>query len=237
MTSRNAKSLLFGLTAAVMLSLSAPLSAQNSTAPLFSTPAERSTTGAPILIDPTADGNGAIIGAPAGRANNTRPAAEQKAKAAEPEKAAGNRFKQWELQCVELDKQPVRCQISSSTLSADGKQVILVMSLAYRPDGKTVAMQMAVPLGVALKDGVRLKVKGGYGATMPVSRCTPQGCLVEGAAEQALLTSMEAKAEATVTVTTPEGNAIPIALSLSGFADAHAALSARLPVPKAQTGN
>lgn len=231
MTWSNARPLLFGLTAAAMLSLPAPLLAQNSTAPLFSTPAERSTTGAPILIDPTADGNGAIIGAPAGRANN-RPAAEQKAKPAQPEKAAANRFKEWELQCIELDKQPVRCQISSSTLSADGKQVILVMSLAYRPDGKSVAMQMAVPLGIALKDGVKLKVKDGYGATMPVSRCTPQGCLVEGPVERALIDSMEAKAEATVTVATPEGKAIPIALSLSGFADAHAALSARQAAPK-----
>ncbi|HEV7306116.1 invasion associated locus B family protein [Ensifer sp.] len=231
MTSRNAKPVLFGLTAVALLSLAAPLAAQNSTAPLFSTPAERSTTGAPILIDPTADGNGAIIGAPAGRAN-TRPAAEQKAKPAEPQKAAANRFKQWELQCVELDKQPVRCQISSSTLSPDGKQAILVLSLAYRPDGKSVAMQMAVPLGIALKDGVKLKVKDGYGATMAVSRCTPQGCLIEGPAEQALIDSMAAKAEATVTVMTPEGKAIPIALSLSGFADAQAALSARLPAPK-----
>ncbi|MEI2297369.1 invasion associated locus B family protein [Ensifer sp. MJa1] len=235
MTWRNAKPLLLGFSAAAMLFLPAPLAAQNSTAPLFSTPAERSTTGAPILIDPTADNNGGIIGAPAGRAN-TRPAAEQKAKPAQPEKAAANRFKEWELQCIELDKQPVRCQISSSTLSADGKQVILVMSLAYRPDGKSVAMQMAVPLGIALKDGVKFKVKDGYGATMPVSRCTPQGCLVEGPAERALLGSMEAKAEATVTVATPEGKAIPIALSLQGFADAHAALSARQ-AAKTSTGN
>lgn len=232
MTCRNAMRLVFGFSTALVLASPLPLAAQDSPGPMFSTPASRSTTGAPILIDPNADGNGQIIDSAGGR-TQTRPSATtdkaQKPAQAQPSKAeaAAEQFKQWALQCVELGKEPARCQISGSTLSGDGKQVILVMSLAFRPDGKTVAMQMAVPLGVALKDGVKINVAGGYEAAMALSRCTPQGCLVEGAVEPALVEAMKAKAAATVTVATPEGKAIPITLSLSGFSDAYTALLGR----------
>ncbi|KQU88577.1 hypothetical protein ASD00_29065 [Ensifer sp. Root31] len=233
---------LFGLSTALVLALPLPLKAQESTGPMFSTPASRSTTGAPILSDPTADENGAIIDSIGGGAK-TRPAATtdkaQKPAEAHPSKAgaASDQFKQWALQCVEQGKEPARCQISGSTLSGDNKQVILVMSLAFRPDGKTVAMQMAVPLGVALKDGVRINVAGGYQAAMALSRCTPQGCLVEGAVEPALIEAMKAKAAATVTVATPEGKAIPIGLSLSGFSDAYTALVGRRAEAKKATND
>ncbi|WP_162703652.1 invasion associated locus B family protein [Ensifer sp.] len=239
MTYRSAMRLVFGLSTALVLGSPLPLAAQQSTTgPMFSTPASRSTTGAPILSDPTADGNGAIIDSIGGGAK-TRPAAttEKAQKPASNTDAAAAQFKEWVLQCVEQGKEPARCQVSGSTLSGDGKQVILVMSLAFRPDGKTVAMQMAVPLGVALKDGVKFDVAGGYKTSMALSRCTPQGCLVEGAVEPALIDAMKAKAKATVTVATPEGKAIPIALSLSGFSDAYAALIERQAGAKKAAGN
>ncbi|WP_457580029.1 invasion associated locus B family protein [Ensifer canadensis] len=242
MTYRNAMRLVFGLSTALVLASPLPSAAQDSTGPMFSTPASRSTTGAPILSDPTADGNGAIIDSIGGGAK-TRPAATmdkaQKPAEGQPSKAgaAADQFKQWALQCVEQGKEPVRCQISGSTLSGDAKQVILVMSLAFRPDGKTVAMQMAVPLGVALKDGVKINVAGGYETAMALSRCTPQGCLVEGAVAPALIEAMKAKAAATVTVATPEGKAIPITLSLSGFTDAYTALVERQADAKKASSN
>lgn len=243
MTYRSAMRLVFGLSTALVIVSPLPLAAQqSSTGPMFSTPASRSTTGAPILSDPTADGNGAIIDSIGGGAK-TRPAATadkaQKPAEAPPSNAgaAADQFKEWALQCVEQGKEPARCQVSGSTLSGDGKQVILVMSLAFRPDGKSVAMQMAVPLGVALKDGVKFNVAGGYEAAMALSRCTPQGCLVEGPVEPALIEAMKAKAKATVTVATPEGKAVPIALSLSGFSDAYAALIERQAGAKKATSN
>ncbi|WP_425516092.1 invasion associated locus B family protein [Rhizobium leucaenae] len=63
-------------------------------------------------------------------------------------------------------------------------------------------------------------------ATMDVSRCTLQGCLVETNVENALLDAMKTKPAATVTVTTPDGKNIPIKLSLDGFPEAFAAMKA-----------
>jgi invasion protein IalB len=184
---------------------------------LLCTPASRSTTGAPIL-DPTNGENGEIIDSAGGGAKDGGPSKQPTA-----EKQEADHSKPWSVQCAEFGKDVRRCQISGSVLSADGKQVILVISLAPTADAKATAMQMAVPLGIALKAGVKIAVADAYETSLPISRCTPQGCLVEGPVEQAFINAMKAKAQATITVTTPDGKAVPITLPLTGFSDAFAA--------------
>lgn len=218
MTSINSKNLLICLSIAGFLSQAFSPLAQEATGPMFSTPAERSTTGVPILSDQGNGRNDAIIDTTGGR-SRTQPVSSDQKKLSKPDQ-----FKRWAVQCVEQANTGKKCQISSTTLSADGKQAVLVISLAYRTDGKSVAMQMAVPLGIALKDGVKLTIEHASATTFPVSRCTPQGCLVEVIVEPALIDLMKKGKNASVSVITPEGATVPIALSLDGFSDAYAAL-------------
>jgi invasion protein IalB len=204
-------------------------SAQDSTAPLFSTPASRSTTGAPILNDPSQQNEGNIgiplrQRSPSGASGAVKPAQKQSAQgAAKASQPDGGKAREWSLQCAEVAKIR-RCQVMGSVVSADGKQVVMVMSLAAIDDKQT-ATQIAVPLGIALKPGIKIDVGGAYATTMPVSRCTSQGCLVESNVDGALLDAMKTKSDATVTVTTPEGKTVPIKLSLDGFSDAFAAMT------------
>jgi invasion protein IalB len=195
--------------------------------PLFSTPASRSTTGAPILNDPNKQ-NGTIIPNTTGRTPQSAPRPEKQSSS--PVSAAptqsGAKYKNWDLQCAEFTKGQKRCQVTGNVVSPDGKQIIFVMSLAPAADGKTIVTQMAVPLGIALKEGVKIDVDGAYSTTLPVSRCTTQGCLVEGPIESALIDAMKTKLAATITVATPDGKTVPIKSSLDGFADAFAAMTA-----------
>jgi invasion protein IalB len=215
-----------GLAAAFLLIGAAVAPAQDaSTGPLFSTPASRSTVGSPILSDPSAQKGGDVIGN-SGKGKAAAPARNDKQQAqgsAQPAEQSA-KTKDWQLQCVEINKGQKRCQIAGSTLSADGKQVILVMALAPAADGKATATQIAVPLGISLKAGIRIDVSGAYNTMMTSSRCTSQGCLAEGNVEPALIDAMKTRPAATVTVATPDGKAIPIKLSLDGFADAFAAM-------------
>jgi invasion protein IalB len=194
--------------------------------PMFSTPASRSTTGAPILNDPNKQ-NGTII-TNDGRQRQNAP--RQEKQSSSPVSVAptqsGAKYKNWDLQCAEVAKGQKRCQVTGDVVSPDGKQIIFVMSLAAAADGKSIATQMAVPLGVALKAGVKIDLAGAYTTTLPVSRCTTQGCLVEGTVEGALIDAMKTKPAATITVATPDGKTVPIKLSLDGFADAFAAMTA-----------
>jgi invasion protein IalB len=200
----------------------------NASGPMFSTPASRSTTGAPILNNPGAGSNGGIIDSAGGGAGAARPAARaepQAAAPAQPQAAATvERFDGWELQCETITAASRICQISSRVTSPDGSQVILVMSLANDADGNATRMQMAVPLGVALAEKVNVAVAPNYETALAVSRCTPQGCLVEGTVDPALLTAMREGEQAIISVATPEGQRIPIALALKGFAAASDAL-------------
>jgi invasion protein IalB len=195
--------------------------------PLFSTPASRSTTGAPILNDPNKQ-NGTIIPNTTGRPPQNAP--RQDKQSSSPVSAtppqSGAKYKNWDLQCAEFAKGQKRCQVTGNVVSSDGKQIIFVMSLAPTADGKALATQMAVPLGIALKAGVKVDVDGAYTTTLPVSRCTTQGCLVEGTVEGALIDAMKTRPAATITVATPDGKAVPIKLPLNGFADAFAAMTA-----------
>lgn len=230
MSPMNRKRHTVGFAAALLLSGTLSALAQQSTGPMFSTPAQRSTTGAPIL-DPTEGPNGEIIDSAGGgakgrsKANTAKPSGA--APAAGKAETAFDQAKPWSVQCAEFGKDVRRCQISGSVLSPDGKQVILVLSLAPTADGKATAMQMAVPLGIALKPGVKISVDDAYQASLPLSRCTPQGCLVEGPVEQAFIDAMKGKARATITVATPDGKSVPITLPLAGFSDAFAELSKR----------
>ncbi|MBP1849441.1 invasion associated locus B family protein [Rhizobium halophytocola] len=192
-----------------------------STAPLFSTPASRSTTGAPILSDPTTDQNGIIPSTGGGTRSAPKPAeTEAPAQAAKPadDKVKAATDSAWEMSCETVAGNRM-CQISASTITGDKSQVILVMSLAPAAT-KGIAMQMAVPLGIAVQDKVELTIEDAYRTDLSVDRCTQQGCLIEETVEPGMIAAMKEKAKAQVIVTTPEGNKVPIDLSLSGFSKA-----------------
>lgn len=202
----------------------AALAQTSPSGPMFSTPASRSTTGAPILNDPTKDTNGIIDSAGGGAAAKPAPSqpAAPPAAAAAAEKLKS--FDDWEVQCEDSPDSGRRCQLSGKTLSPSGEQIILVMSLAKGADATTMLYQAALPLGIAVQKPVSVSVDNGFQSAISVSRCTPQGCLLEGAADREFIEALATGAEAKFSVTTPEGQTIPIALSLQGFSNALAAL-------------
>jgi invasion protein IalB len=207
--------------------------AQDATGPLFSTPAGRSTTGAPILIKPENQNGGTIVDSVGGgaksRIQNDVQKNDRKQQTSAPNPVNGDKlgaktFGDWDVQCVGQPKGGSRCQIVGDVMSADGKQAILVMSLAPALETKTIAIQMAVPLGVAVQAGVKVDIDEAYSGSMPISRCTPQGCLVEGVVPVEMIEGMKAKSVALIGVTTPDGKNIPITLSLKGFRSAYDAV-------------
>lgn len=214
------------LAAASFYNPAAAIAQTQPSGPLFSTPASRSTTGAPILSDPSSDSNG-IIGSAGGGAAATasqRQAAPQQA-TAQATPARQRSYDDWEVQCEQASGSTNLCQIVGRTLSPDGGQVILVMSLAKDANAATMLYQAALPLGIAVQKPVSVSVGDAFETELKVSRCTPQGCLLEGAAETKFIDALKSGSKASFSVSTPEGQVIPIALSLHGFSDSFAALA------------
>lgn len=183
----------------------------------------------PAITPVTPEATGRAVARPAPEARAPAEKSPQKAQA--PKKGGGEAadrksFGDWTLECYEPAVGGIPCQVAYRVSSGNGQQVILVVSMAYMPKDKRVDMQVALPLGFALQQGVEVAI-GGYKSTLPVNRCTAQGCLVEGAAPAPMVDAMRAEKEGAVEVKTAGGEPIRLRVSLAGFADAADAMTER----------
>lgn len=133
-------------------------------------------------------------------------------------------FGDWNLECYEPAVSGVNCQMLHQTLSGDGGQVLNVYSLAYIPEADHTRLQFALPLGFAVQPGVRMEIGDGFQSEIPVSRCTSQGCLIEGVAAAEFLNAMRNEGQGKITVQTVNGGTVEFPLSLNGFAQAYDAM-------------
>ncbi len=194
--------------------------------PMFSTPASRSTTGAPILNDSNQGTNTILNSAGGGSATAPQPPQQRAQEPSIPQGSSKNEaFRNWVVECGNPAQAVKQCQIVGKTASADQKQTILVFSIASSPDKKTMLYQAALPLGISLQNKVQISIGEKFKTEIAISRCTQQGCLLEGNLDPQFLEAMKKGGDAKFTVTTPEGSQIPIVLSLEGFSEALSALS------------
>lgn len=137
----------------------------------------------------------------------------------------------WMVECFDPQPTPGTCQIYQRMLTAGGSDVVMVTTLAYR--GSELHLQMALPLGVDLVDGVVID-HGADAVRLGIARCTGQGCIVEGPVDAALLDGLARGESAAVRVSVPVQGPLDIPLSLQGFAHALARIAPEdAPVPTA----
>jgi invasion protein IalB len=136
------------------------------------------------------------------------------------------KFGQWALQCTSDHSMNPPCQIIYRLASDDQKQIATVISMA-RASGGAVGMQLALPLGFAIQGGVQISFGSKYSMSAAVSRCTLQGCLIEGTAPEALLTVMLKETAGTITLRMLHGNNVLLPVDLTGFAEAYKEMSTR----------
>ncbi|MAZ18303.1 MAG: hypothetical protein CL535_18510 [Ahrensia sp.] len=207
--------------------------AQDTSSPIFSTPATRSPSTVPVLEDKTNRGGSEIIQSVGGgtRRVDTKP---QNEKAEAQKDATGEqvesaektaspetrKFGSWTQECLTQAAPGPQCQIVLRVASADGKQIVLVFSLAKMPENESYQFQMAVPLGISVSQGIELRVDTGYSTTINVARCTPQGCIGEGQAAEPMLQAMRDGAKASAIVRGADQKPISIGFSLVGFTKA-----------------
>lgn len=132
-------------------------------------------------------------------------------------------FQDWALECFS----DVACQITHRVLASGGGQIVVVVALISEADEGPARLQLAVPLGISSHAGIRLTIGNQYQANVPIARCTPQGCLVEGTASDALLAAMRRGQRGQLSVINETGTAIDLPFSLMGFTAAYAEMIER----------
>jgi invasion protein IalB len=136
------------------------------------------------------------------------------------------RYKDWSMQCVTDSSVTPACQIIYKLMSSNQKQVTLVLSLAiFRKD--SARLQMALPLGFSLAQGVNVSFGKAYSMLAHVSRCTLQGCIVEGQGPAKMISAMLHEKSGLVSVRNMQGTEIKLPISLEGFTAAYDALKTK----------
>lgn len=118
------------------------------------------------------------------------------------------------------------CEMAQELSQAEPKQRILTFALQAKPDG-TADLTLITPFGLRLSDGIAIDLAAERLIQIGFRTCLPQGCIVSGALDAAMIERLSAGAVATVVMAADAGGQ-PLALevSLDGFAAAWARLVA-----------
>lgn len=136
----------------------------------------------------------------------------------------------WQVVCAE--GQGDVCAMRQIGKGPEGSDVLAVTVRALdgvtAEDGRPVpaAIDIVAPLGVALRQGVRVTVDGGQERAAPFEVCMQNGCLVRSPMSEEFLNAMKRGRTARMVVVSTQqgGTEVPVDISLSGFTAAFNAI-------------
>jgi invasion protein IalB len=106
--------------------------------------------------------------------------------------------------------------------SQQTRQRVLSLSIAFVPSLDRHALQISVPLDIAIPKGVTVQTDSYTSPVLKYRRCDRNGCYVEQAVDNGLIESLAKGAAAgKVNIVADNGKAYTLNFSLKGFAAAH----------------
>lgn len=124
----------------------------------------------------------------------------------------------WLLECyLSPDGTTEACQAYHRVLMNNATQIALVATFSLPSSGQGLLYQISVPLGIDLLSGVTMEVDTEYSVKLPVTRCTLQGCLMEGRLTDAPYDALMTGEAGKLVVRIPGQGALEVPMSLDGF--------------------
>lgn len=177
---------------------------------------------APLAVAPCAAQDDAAANA-ASAAANAAPAGTDAQ--AVPGDLTAETYGDWTLRCATRENAAPCDIIETMNDRRSGAQVISV-SIAYSPSQQIAAVQIIVPLGVRVPEGLTLSVGAVDVSGVRYTRCELQGCFVEARLGDDTLEEMRAADALTLMFAVSPERTARVDVSLDGFADAYDALIA-----------
>jgi invasion protein IalB len=162
-----------------------------------------------------------LMGAFAGLVLGAAAASAQQAPAA-PARPDVKTVGDWQVRCFPVDNTNP-CDMFQESVNQQSRQRVLTFSLAFVPSMNRHILQITVPLDVALQKGLTIQTDGYTSPVMKYRMCNREGCFVQLAPDNAVIEAL-AKASsqsAKLNIVADGGKAVPLPLSLKGFAAAH----------------
>jgi invasion protein IalB len=114
------------------------------------------------------------------------------------------------------------CDMFQQQNDAQSQQRILALSIAYIPHLDRHAIQISVPLGVAIAPGAIIHSGSFSAPMMPYRRCDRGGCYVEMLIDNSVVNQLAHAGDgALVKIKADDGKNYDLKLSLNGFSAAH----------------
>jgi invasion protein IalB len=127
----------------------------------------------------------------------------------------------WTVRCFAVQSQSP-CDMYEELQDQNSHQRVLGVSIAYVPSQDRNVVQVAVPLGVAIQQGVVIKTDAYTSPSLPFRRCDQGGCYVEMVLDPTILGGLtKSGPQGSVTVVSDDGKSFALRFSLNGFASAH----------------
>ena len=127
----------------------------------------------------------------------------------------------WIVRCFPIQS-PSPCDMFQEQDAQQSHQRVLSLSIAYVPSLDRHALQVSVPLDVAIQKGVTIQTDGFTSAALRYRRCDRNGCYVEQAVDNGLIESLaKSGTAAKVNIVADNGKTYALNFSLKGFAAAH----------------
>ena len=126
----------------------------------------------------------------------------------------------WTVRCFPI-KSPSPCDMFELLADKKNGNRVMSLSIAYVPQQDRHAIQIALPLGVALAKGVQLQSDTFSSPVMRYRRCDRAGCYVEGLIDNASVDALaRSQGQARVKFSAYGGRDYALPFSLSGFSEA-----------------
>jgi invasion protein IalB len=148
-------------------------------------------------------------------------------------------FDHWVVSCQDVGGKSA-CAGTLHVLGPDGKQPIANWQIGLDKDGRLVSVVQVPPGlaikskdnkvsgGLAIKNGVDLKIGSAAVRHLNYVACTPQVCEATGAPiDDAFVKEAAGAASSTITVFTADGTAVPLTFSGAGLDKALAAVASK----------
>jgi len=170
------------------------------------------------------EGNWAAAAAMLGAILVSAPALAQAPAAAAPQaKPDVSTFDDWQVRCFPVQS-PSPCDMFQEQGYQRTNQRILSISVAYVPGLDRYALQISVPLDIAIPKGVTIQTDSYTSPAMRYRRCDRNGCYVEMGADKNLIESIVRSSpdgKGKVNIVADNGRSVGIPFSLKGLAAAH----------------
>ena len=127
----------------------------------------------------------------------------------------------WFVRCFPIAS-PSPCDMFEELDDPRVKQRVLAISIAYIPSLDKHALQITVPLEVALQKGLVIQTDSYTSPALHYRRCDRNGCYVEMPVDNAMIEAMaKSGPDGKMNVWSDNGKAFGLRFSLKGFAGAH----------------